>query len=194
MPPCLLSLHFPASLLPLIFLQLTSSCLPVSSKAQTYNITTCSISSLLRSLQQPKKTLPECSVFTAWVLSPGCSLVREGERTWFGEIHWHMHENSHGKLANERLRQMHVLHLGRLNTIRPPHCLLYKAKYCNSKSGHEVVPQQGGWQGTRSSVDAGSKRRENIVPWERPWQQEDQKKKKPGTDLGTDCVIKWSRR
>ena len=130
-----------------------------------------------------------CSL--GWVLSPGCSLVREGERTWFGETHWHLHENSHGRTANERLGQMDVLHRGRLNTIRLSHYLLYRAKHCNSKSCHEVVPQQGGWQGTQSSVDTGSKRRENRVLGR---DLGNKRTKKAGTDLGTDCMIKRSWR
>lgn len=163
MTPHLLSLYFPAFLLPLLFLQLTRNHLLVSSKAETQNITKGSIFFTTQLSSTAWKDTTWMGCLLDWVLSPGCSLVRGGERAQFGETHWHLHENSHGRLANERLRQMDVLHQDRLNTIRPSHYLLYMAKYCNSKSSHDVVPQQGGWQGTQSSVDRGSKRRDNRV-------------------------------
>lgn len=92
-------------------------------------------------------------------------------------------------MANERLGQTFVLLWGRLNTIRPPHYLLYKAMYCNSQSCHEAVPEQG--DKAHGQVLIQDQSRENRVLGT---VLGNRRTKKTRIDLGTDCMIKRSWR
>lgn len=92
-------------------------------------------------------------------------------------------------MANERLGQTFVRLWGRLNMIRPPPYLLYKAMYCNSQSCHEAVPEQGD-KAHRQVLIQDQSRESRVLGRVLG----NRRTKKPGIDLGTDCVIKWSWR
>lgn len=191
LPHSLLSLCFPVPVLALLLHRHTRSHLLTSSKAWTQNITTCSISSLLSSLQQPEMTRSEWADRWAEHSALRAHWWEKEKKCMAGDMHRKPAWKQLWRLAKESFGQVDILHGGRLNTVPPPHCLL-----CNSNRGHKVFPQQGGaWPG----AGRGLKKSESRLPGERPWQQEDQKKQEQilgqivwSSGAGDNCILKIS--
>lgn len=80
----LLRLYFPASLVSLLFFQVTGSHLLVSSKAETQNITTCSVPSPLSSPRWPERMPPERAARWAGRSAPGAQRWEKREEEGLG--------------------------------------------------------------------------------------------------------------
>lgn len=190
MPPRLLSLYFPASLLPLL-LQLTRSHLLVSSKAETQNITTCFISSPLSSCQQPEKILPERAAHWAECSALGAHWREKGKERGLGR-----HTDTCMRTA---MTDWQIKGLGRwMSWIRADYIQLDYLSICFTR---QSTAAEEGPRGLFRSKVADKAHGQVLVRGQREERTEylgrdlgNRKTKKAGTDLGTDCAIKWSWR